>query len=305
MRRAPLLLLSLLAGAASGSAAAAELSGFADFPGAVQTHAAERALDSYRIPVGRFTETFQPVRALEGLVRERVLRLDDAQISSLEAIRDVEALLRTQGFARIFDCADDACGGFDFRFNTRVIPAPDMEVDLADFRYLATVRDGSDIRDHVSVLVSRVGSKLFVQLISVETPIAPADRVAATELPDRIRHRFDEDGHSVLDNVDFVSGASELSEGSDPMLEALATVMAEAPGLNIAIVGHTDNEGDAALNQELSEARAQAVVARLIAQFGVPAERLSAHGVGFLAPLTSNATAEGRRENRRVEAVVK
>jgi OOP family OmpA-OmpF porin len=300
MRRAPLLALGLFAGAAH----AVDLAEVADPAGAVETHFEERVLDSYRLPVGRFTETIQPTRALEGLVRERVLRVDDAQISSLEALRDVEARLRTLGYTRIFDCADDACGGFDFRFSIRVVPAPDMEIDLSDFRYLAAERNTAKAKDHVSVLASRVGTKLFLQLISVESPSDP-QASAGVDLAAMLRARFEQAGHSVLESVDFVSGSAELSEGSDPILGALAAVMAAAPELSIAIVGHTDSEGDAALNQQLSQARAEAVVARLIERFKVPAGRLSAHGVGFLAPAASNATEEGRRANRRVEAVVR
>ena len=54
---------------------------------------------------------------------------------------------------------------------------------------------------------------------------------------------------------------------------------------------------------ELSKARADAAVKKLVSKYGVDAKRLEAHGVGFLAPMASNKTEEGRAKNRRVELV--
>jgi OOP family OmpA-OmpF porin len=72
----------------------------------------------------------------------------------------------------------------------------------------------------------------------------------------------------------------------------------------VALVGHTDAEGGLAANIDLSRRRAAAVRDRLVAQHGIAAERLSAEGVGWLAPRATNATEAGREANRRVEAVV-
>ncbi len=69
------------------------------------------------------------------------------------------------------------------------------------------------------------------------------------------------------------------------------------------IEGHTDDRGDASYNQELSQRRAQAVVAFLIDQ-GVDRSRLTAVGVGETQPIASNKTKRGRATNRRVEFVI-
>jgi OOP family OmpA-OmpF porin len=65
------------------------------------------------------------------------------------------------------------------------------------------------------------------------------------------------------------------------------------------VAGHTDNVGDAAANQRLSEARAYAVVA-LLRTMGVEGNRLAAIGYGDTRPVADNATADGRARNRRV-----
>ncbi|MEO1937580.1 MAG: OmpA family protein, partial [Sulfurimonas sp.] len=67
------------------------------------------------------------------------------------------------------------------------------------------------------------------------------------------------------------------------------------------IVGYTDNVGSEAYNQKLSERRAKAVMNALIER-GVDAKQLSAIGMGELNPVASNDTAEGRAQNRRIEA---
>jgi len=75
------------------------------------------------------------------------------------------------------------------------------------------------------------------------------------------------------------------------------------PDLKIAVVGHTDNVGGYETNLDLSRQRADAVVAELVAAYGVAADRLFAAGASFLAPIASNETDEGRALNRRVELV--
>lgn len=74
------------------------------------------------------------------------------------------------------------------------------------------------------------------------------------------------------------------------------------PALRLAVEGHTDNAGTPAHNQQLSEARAQAVVTALAAQ-GIATGRLQSAGFGQTKPLADNATEAGRAQNRRVELV--
>jgi outer membrane protein OmpA-like peptidoglycan-associated protein len=86
-------------------------------------------------------------------------------------------------------------------------------------------------------------------------------------------------------------------------LAALAANLNQYPNTSAQIVGHTDNTGDAAYNQDLSVRRAQAVAAILSAN-GVAQYRMSATGRGEDAPVASNLTAEGRAQNRRVDILI-
>jgi outer membrane protein OmpA-like peptidoglycan-associated protein len=75
------------------------------------------------------------------------------------------------------------------------------------------------------------------------------------------------------------------------------------PDLRLTIEGHTDNVGNPAANQVLSEQRARAVRETLVATYGIAAGRLDAAGLGDTKPAAPNSTPEGRQSNRRVELV--
>lgn len=87
-------------------------------------------------------------------------------------------------------------------------------------------------------------------------------------------------------------------------LQAVSQNLVQYPNSTIQIVGHTDNTGSASYNQDLSERRARSVASSLIGN-GVPSNRVSSYGVGLTQPIASNATAEGRSQNRRVDIVIR
>ena len=106
----------------------------------------------------------------------------------------------------------------------------------------------------------------------------------------------------VLDGILFDSGRATIQAESDPRLDRVVEYMTHMTSVRIRIAGHTDNVGDPQRNQALSEARAQAVRAYLLAH-GIDASRVEAVGYGDTQPVASNDTEEGRAQNRRIEAV--
>jgi len=100
----------------------------------------------------------------------------------------------------------------------------------------------------------------------------------------------------------FESGKAELLPGAQDQLSRVATFLKSSPR-PVVIEGYTDSRGSATKNQALSERRARAVADYLTSQ-GVPADRINVVGKGASSPIASNATADGRSQNRRVEIVL-
>lgn len=105
-------------------------------------------------------------------------------------------------------------------------------------------------------------------------------------------------------DVQFEFNSSVISSAYDSEIATAAAVLRENPGVRATVEGHTDSTGEDAYNLWLSERRANAVRDMLVNEHGIPAEQLVAIGHGESKPIASNATAEGRAENRRVELVM-
>ncbi len=103
-----------------------------------------------------------------------------------------------------------------------------------------------------------------------------------------------------VQGIQFDKGKAEIKPESHALLDKLAELVKSCEDMRIEIAGHTDNRGDAARNRTLSEARANAVRAYLIAK-GVPGARLVARGYGAEKPVADNRTPAGQARNRRIE----
>ena len=330
VRTSPAIPLALAALIAFGGPATGLTLAFPD-PATATATTAER-LASYRLPTGPFDGKVVPTRLAEGAVEARSWRIEGADQTTLALMRAMRAQIEAQGYTVIYECEARACGGFDFRFATEVLPEPAMHVDLGDFRYLAATK-GKDV---ASLIVSRSASAGFVQLTRVTAAVTtlptlrlPADPtrpqrrpvVPTSGLPDvtgqavtlssanivdtsGLVARLEADGAAGLDDLRFAAGATELEVGDYASLAVLADWLRAAPGRQVALVGHTDASGGLATNIVISRRRAEQVRAVLVGQYDVPRGQVTAEGVGYLAPRASNLTPAGQQANRRVEVVV-
>jgi outer membrane protein OmpA-like peptidoglycan-associated protein len=105
-----------------------------------------------------------------------------------------------------------------------------------------------------------------------------------------------------LGDVLFDTGQATLKPGADLAINRLATYLSSNAQTKVLIEGHTDSRGSDDYNQGLSDRRAQAV-ATALASRGIPADQVQTAGRGKSFPVASNATPEGRQQNRRVEIV--
>jgi len=102
-------------------------------------------------------------------------------------------------------------------------------------------------------------------------------------------------------HINFENDSAVIKSESQEVLNKYAKFLTTYPNYSAKIVGYTDSRGSESYNQKLSEKRAQAVVADLKAK-GVNAKQLTAVGAGEANPIADNKTAQGRAENRRIEA---
>jgi outer membrane protein OmpA-like peptidoglycan-associated protein len=105
-------------------------------------------------------------------------------------------------------------------------------------------------------------------------------------------------------SVLFVSNKSDLLPGAQLKLNDVADALTKQDSESkIVVEGHTDSQGGASYNQDLSQRRAQSVRDYLVGR-GIASDRVTSQGFGLTRPIADNATAEGRANNRRVEIVV-
>ncbi|MBD3240756.1 MAG: OmpA family protein [Chitinivibrionales bacterium] len=111
-------------------------------------------------------------------------------------------------------------------------------------------------------------------------------------------------GLLLLDAVYFESGKTTVTMNSKPYLKIIAKMLTKYPKLKIEVAGHTDSRGKLQSNMLLSQARAQAVYLYLVDVAPELSDRLVVRGYGPTKPKADNHTAEGRKNNRRVELQV-
>lgn len=172
---------------------------------------------------------------------------------------------------------------------------------MADGAYVKVYLNDTRVANVPNADLGRSRTIVFTISASQDAPVfIGALRVGAGGLP--LYEALAEAGRVATQGILFDTGSDVVRPESTPTLEEIVAMLAAHPDLRLRIEGHTDDVGAADANQQLSERRAEAVRAYLVAA-GVDAGRLEAQGLGASAPAADNATPEGRQQNRRVELV--
>ena len=288
-------------------AAALDLS----IPRGVETRREASPASTVRLPSSAWSAEIAPP-VVEGAIRKRTLRVGGGAQTTLQLLRPLRTALLESGYVEVFECESLTCGGFDFRFQLDLLGEPEMHVDLGDFRYILMENSDEAAQGarQVSLVVSRDAQAGYVHITEVfPMRLPPEDASLAlstlsANASGDLHSDLETRGHAVLDDLDFGSGASELSDATSKSLADLAAWLRANPNVTIAIVGHTDAVGSLAANTALSQRRAESVRSRLRDGYDVDPAQMQADGVGFLAPVASNLTEAGRAENRRVEVIL-
>lgn len=148
-----------------------------------------------------------------------------------------------------------------FLNSNAVIPAPDLEM------FVSNVRIASSETDARSLLIK--------QLM--------------------------EDGKAVTNDILFDVNSDVIKSSSYDIVNQFGDAMKANPSLKIRITGHTDSDGNAAANLDLSKKRAASVKRYIMNNYGIADNRIQTDGMGSTMPVADNSTAAGKVKNRRVE----
>ena len=262
------------------------------------------------IPIAVLNKGQVPSKTVIGPLRRRSWISKDDATTIHQFAEVLISQLDPSTYETLFDCHDRVCGGFDFRYEIDVIPAPHVYINLSNFRYIS-LKVGAQYK---TILISKLADTLWLQIIETsEGKNLSNSELMATHLSSGSSHQaaagtvpenLVKHGHAILSDLEYHSGSSNLGEGPFTSLRELAEYLLKHPDASVILVGHTDTLGKLDSNISLSKERAQAVTERLISTYGVKSGQLSSDGVGYLSPVTSNDTEQGRDMNRRVEVIL-
>lgn len=273
-------------------------------------------------------QTYKPSKQekAEGALTTLYYKLP-GDVSTLEAIRQYEADLKTAGFATLFTAGNDQLDDGFNRFVTKFYPAAlktDQLQYLHEFnhdeqRYAALKGKGKAGNDiYISVYAFQLQDvttgfdklveahqlakgQMIVRLDVLETKSMDA-RMTVVKA-DEITQSIEKTGRIAIYGVLFDTDKADLKPESADSLAEMAKAIKAGAGRKFLIVGHTDNVGEFSHNQALSQKRAASVTAALISNYGIPSASIIPVGVGMAAPVASNSDEDGRSKNRRVEIV--
>ncbi|HEY9108568.1 MAG TPA: OmpA family protein [Roseateles sp.] len=269
------------------------------------------------------SRAFKEPLNLEGKIT-RTLYIAPRGKSALEVWRNYEQALNTAGFKKRFSCESN-CADLYFAWwktsepNKGMVWAKgDVETPTGSRYSLTSATSVAEGRMLVGTL-GKPGQETYVLLYNSLAANATTGLVATyieivepkametgqvTVDPAALQAGLAAEGRVTLTGLFFDTGKTELKPESKAQLDAMAELLKNQPALKAYIVGHTDNVGSLESNEKLSLARAQAVVAALVAApYKVDAKRLVPKGLASLAPVAGNGDDAGRAKNRRVELV--
>lgn len=279
--------------------------------------------DSLLMPVSPFKDDKTKTIAPEGKVT-RILYAGPRGRSSLEIHRNYQIALKDAGFEILYECLDD-CHRL-----TRVFYEGEQQLDnrgdlskhalsydnTKDGRYLVAKLSEPEEAVFVSIYTAlntanylrdkekkEIKDRPITLLQIVEEKPMETGKVKVNLDAGAMAEHLDKSGSVRLYGVHFDTDKATIKPKSKTTLAEIGTLLKQHSKLRLAVVGHTDATGSFEHNMTLSQRRAKAVVEYLKAKHEIAASRLEPYGVGYLAPIATNETEEGRALNRRVELI--
>jgi len=284
------------------------------FPGSTIVQYEKRRSAAYTIPTGpllkwdysRSQPDFGGKKLdLEGEVT-RITYVVRRGVSAAETFAGFKAQLAEKGFKQLYEAKGPELGRSQGNLYQN-IAGQLLEFSPKEARFLSAKLDGPPVYVALYVTEYQIGTtparirpgQVALQLDVVEVPPA-SDRLVVVSAGD-ISKGLETSGRIAIYGILFDTNKAVIKLDSRPALEEIAKFLRSSPNARLDVVGHTDNVGGYDSNLDLSRGRAAAVATALVEDYSINPQRLRASGVGFLAPVASNATEAGRAQNRRVE----
>ncbi|MDQ0315649.1 OmpA family protein [Amorphus orientalis] len=281
------------------------------YEGATITYYTQTAYDELRLPAAKITRAnVKDPGSWQIDLSGRVTRIrfeGPPGRSPLEVMRNYQKALEQKGFEIRYFCREAECAegsladiwdagrgkiGLTTNWNTSI--------------YMLAQRTEGGQKDTIGLLAVETGGNLArepqIAATIVEGEAMETDKITVVEASE-MEQAIARDGRIAIYGIQFDFDKADLKPESQPQIDQLGALLSDNPEMEILIVGHTDGQGSMGYNLELSQARAQAVAARLSSGYGIDQGRMTAAGAGMMAPVASNRTEDGRAKNRRVEIV--
>lgn len=188
--------------------------------------------------------------------------------------------------------------------DSKKITQVDVSEDDGYYAAVIAVKDDEDVLLNVKAEGAAFQSKLIETANTEKKPrTSVSGNLETFQSIDMAVSEAKAGGVYRINDIFYATNSAEISAGSKAVLAEFAAYLIENPNMRIAIHGHTDNVGKPADNLALSTDRAFSVKQYLESQ-GVAGNRIEYKGFGSTVPYATNATAEGRAQNRRTEFVI-
>lgn len=254
---------------------------------------------------------------VEGIMRRRFAAVPEG-VSPFEVIKNYEKAILSKG-GTVFHLSRNANSFTDKETGKKIAFMKDYfstgRVEgrgLSNMKQWAYANLPAEAKNYVAGKVSTPQGDVFISVAAAvfsNTTYYSLVTVLAEDMDldnvtlNLINEKIDQTGRIAIYDVFFDTGTAELKKESSAALQVIADYLKENPDNSFLMVGHTDSTGNFDANMKLSMDRANTVIHRLVAKYGINADQIKGVGVGPACPRMSNDTDKGRAKNRRVELV--
>ncbi len=222
----------------------------------------------------------------------------------------LELLLKSHlGVVRVENFGSEVTNRVTNRINRNMTDLVNSKVHVSiavNGKRLRIWLDNEKYVDAPNILQGKLGRYFIVEAFDVKpenNQFVAISNFRIAEASEDLRSLLLKNGRFTTTGIYFNTNSSVVKKESYGTIKSIADMLTADAGIKIKIVGHTDSDGDPAINQDLSVRRAESVKKILVKDFGIDASRLQFDGKGEAEPADDNSTEKGKANNRRVEFI--